>query len=76
MSGSLEEMQEKLKLGGFVKIPFCSMGMDGKACSDRIKEACAGDVRGERFDVKEKASGNCIVCGKAAKSLVYAARQY
>ncbi len=75
-AATLDELSEKIKSGGFVKIPFCSMGMDGKACSGRIKEACAGDVRGERFDMKEKASGNCVVCGKPAKSLVYAARQY
>ena len=65
-----------LEKGKLVAVPFCSMEMDGKKCADAVKEKAGGDVRGTRFDRKEKPHGNCIVCGKTATALVYVARQY
>ncbi|MEM4335542.1 MAG: proline--tRNA ligase [Candidatus Anstonellales archaeon] len=76
-AGTIEEMEKKLDMGGFVKVPFCSIGMDGKKCYEKIKERMHAEVRGVRFPDEEKVKDKkCIVCGKAAKHLVYVARQY
>ncbi len=75
---TIEEFEKALKeKGGFVRIPFCSVEMEGVKCSDALKEKFHADIRGERFDVKEKPKGKkCIICGKEAKHYVYAGRQY
>ena len=65
-----------LEKGKLVAVPFCSMEKDGEKCADAVKEKTGGNVRGTRFDRKEKPQGNCIVCGKTATALVYIARQY
>ncbi len=75
-ANDLESLGEKLKSGGFVCIPFCTSEKEGEACAEKIKEQFSANVRGTRFGKKEKAEGNCIVCGKKAKALVYVARQY
>ncbi|MEM2963326.1 MAG: proline--tRNA ligase [Candidatus Anstonellales archaeon] len=73
---NIDELNEKIKLGGFVKVPLCTIEMEGKICADKIKEVSNGDVRGEAYGKREKVGGTCVVCGKAANSLVYVARQY
>jgi prolyl-tRNA synthetase len=76
-AASLEELSEKLDVGGFVRVDLCTVDMPGKACEDRIKEACAGGkVRGVRADREEKPAGGCIACGKPAACKAYVARQY
>ncbi len=73
-----EELKREISKGGFIRIPFCSTGMDGLACAEKIKEELHGDVRGERADKEEKPSEGekCLVCGRKAKSIVYVGRQY
>lgn len=74
---NMEEMGKKLRLGGFVKVPFCSIEMDGKGCYEKIKESMHAEVRGVNFLKKEKPKNKeCIVCGKPANHFVYVARQY
>ena len=73
---SLKELMGELENGRLVSVPFCSNGMEGKSCAEELKEKCGGDVRGTRHGRKEKAEGNCVVCGKKANALVYVARQY
>ena len=65
-----------LEKGKLVAVPFCSMEKDGEKCAESVKEKTGGNVRGTRFDRKEKPQGNCIVCGKTATAVVYIARQY
>ncbi|MBM3229377.1 proline--tRNA ligase [Candidatus Parvarchaeota archaeon] len=80
----LKQLEGALGKGGFARIAFCSMEMDGKNCADELKAKTTGDVRGTifggDFEKKEKPDAktgtSCIVCGKAAKEVVYAARQY
>lgn len=57
---------------GFVRTNWCG----NEECADSIKESCRAEVRGTRVDKKEKPTGNCIVCGKKAKQLVYIAVSY
>ena len=75
-ASSMEDLAAQLKDGKLVGIPFCSMEKDGKPCGDIIKEKTAGDVRGTRYDKKDKVEGKCIVCGKPATAIVYVAKQY
>lgn len=73
----IKDYKGLLKLEGKIaRVNFCSVGKDGEKCAEKIeKEALAG-VRGTRVDKKEKASGNCIVCGKKANEVVYVAKSY
>jgi len=73
-----DELKEQLKKGGFVRIPFCTIEMEGKECADYVKAETIADIRGVPFDSKEKPSPNevCIHCGKPANVYVYAGKQY
>ncbi len=73
---NMEELKRKLRLGGFAKVDFCSIDVDGEGCAEKIKEMVHADVRGVRFDKTEKPHGKCIVCGKKAKEVVYVAKAY
>ncbi|VVC72094.1 Proline--tRNA ligase [uncultured archaeon] len=75
---TMKELSDSLEKGGFTVMPFCSMGMDGKPCADKIKEELHGDVRGALHGkgVKPKAGDKCPACGKTATSIAYIARQY
>ena len=60
---------------GFVKVPWCDMTMTGKPCADKLRTETGGAyVCGERLGETEQARGNCIVCGKEAKHVVYVAK--
>ncbi|VVB58485.1 Proline--tRNA ligase [Candidatus Anstonella stagnisolia] len=73
----MSELEKALKAGKLVKVAFCTMEMQGKACADEVKSKTAGDVRGTRYDAHEKPKEKrCIVCGKPAAEYVYVARQY
>ena len=74
----MDELKKVLGNGGFARVPFCSIDMDGKECADNIKAEIHGDIRGTRFDKEEKPKEGqkCIWCDKPAKVIVYVARQY
>ncbi|NHJ87127.1 MAG: proline--tRNA ligase [Asgard group archaeon] len=57
---------------GFSRINWCG----DRTCADKIKEDTSADIRGTREDIVEKPDGNCIVCGKKAKEVVYVASAY
>lgn len=64
---------------GFVKIPFCSILLDGDHCAELLKEATGGaDICGVLLEEEEKPKNGtkCPVCGKDAKYMVYAAKSY
>lgn len=73
---TLDEIKKIIKSHkGFVRIPFCSAQMSGKDCADVLKAETEGvDVCGYLFEKKEKVNGNCVVCGKKATVIVYAAK--
>jgi prolyl-tRNA synthetase len=74
---TMDELKEKLKKGGFVKVPFCSVEMDGKECADNLKFGSGGaDIRGTTPFKEEKAKGTCIWCKKPAKVVVYVGKSY
>ncbi len=77
-AGTFEELKEKLESGGLIKIPFCSIDMDGQECAESLKEKIHADVRGKKFGdgEKPKQGVKCIGCGKDAAQFVYVAKQY
>ncbi len=77
-ASSLEELKEKLEKGGFVRVPFCSVELDGEECGGVVSKETGGKVRGKLHGADEKpAEGEgCIVCGKPAKEYVYVAKEY
>jgi len=74
-----DDLKEAIKNNKVVKVPICSIDMDGKACADEIKaDTKGGEVRGSRIDEIEtpEEGAKCIVCGKPAKSMVYVGKAY
>jgi len=55
---------------GFVIAPWCE---DGR-CEEAIKEETSADIRFIPFDAKAK--GDCVYCGKPAKTTAYFAKAY
>ena len=68
-------MKKLIESGNIVRCGFCSVALDGKKCAEIVEEKTGAEVRGTNL-VSEKADGNCIVCGKPAKHVVYVARSY
>jgi prolyl-tRNA synthetase len=75
---SLDELKKTIEKGnGFVQVPFCSDELHSKECANKVKEACAANMRGSLYGSKDKPKGEkCISCGKDATIYLYAARQY
>eukprot|EP00013_Stygamoeba_regulata_P001075 CAMPEP_0177634200 /NCGR_PEP_ID=MMETSP0447-20121125/3242_1 /TAXON_ID=0 /ORGANISM="Stygamoeba regulata, Strain BSH-02190019" /LENGTH=582 /DNA_ID=CAMNT_0019135907 /DNA_START=135 /DNA_END=1883 /DNA_ORIENTATION=- len=77
-SGSLEEVKQLLyERGGFVRVPFHSMGKDGEEADKLIHEATGGEVRGYVPGEEAPPAGTlCIATGLPAKHWGYVARAY
>ncbi|MEK6972658.1 MAG: proline--tRNA ligase [archaeon] len=72
----IEELKKYLEERNLVKVNFCSLEKDGEECATVIEKNMMARIRGKRADIQEKASGNCIVCGKKATVVAYAAKEY
>lgn len=72
------ELKEKIGERGFVRCNFCTDGMDGAACAEKIEKELSANVRGQLADKTESAFGNktCVVCNKPATIVLYVAKQY
>ncbi|MDO8528826.1 MAG: hypothetical protein Q7S06_02960, partial [Nanoarchaeota archaeon] len=70
------EIKKIINEGGIARIPFCSMEKQGEKCAEIIEKEINAQVRGTRFDEKQKASGKCAVCETKANHIVYVARAY
>ncbi len=74
---SMEELEKKIEKYGFIRVPFCTDGMDGKPCAEKIRDRTHANIRGSLYGEKEKPKAKkCIACGKNAALYLYAARQY
>lgn len=56
---------------GFVKTMWCGSG----ECEDKLKEETGATIRCIPFD-QEHVGDNCMICGKKAEKMVYAAKAY
>jgi prolyl-tRNA synthetase len=73
----VKKLGELLDQGKIVKVPFCSLGMEGKPCYEKIKDKLKAEVRGRMLNEKEKPEGRkCVICGNEAQYYAYVARQY
>ena len=63
---------------GFVKVPFCSVDLDGEKCADKLKQDTTANVSGTLYpkEDKVKVGQRCIICNKLAKHIVYVAKSY
>ena len=72
-AASLDEVKDLLKKrAGIVEVPWCGE----TDCGLRMEEEINGKVLGVPQDIEETVFGNCIVCGKKAKSIVRVAVAY
>ncbi|MFX0050729.1 MAG: proline--tRNA ligase [Candidatus Hermodarchaeota archaeon] len=76
---TVDELVKHLEAQKMVKIPWCSIDLDGEECAEEVKDRFAGaQVRG--VDVQETETPNkketCFICGKQAKCYVYVGKQY
>ncbi|MFN7991200.1 MAG: proline--tRNA ligase [Candidatus Micrarchaeia archaeon] len=71
------ELGKKLDLHGFVRVPFCTDGMEAEKCADIVKDKHQANMRGSLFGSDAVPSNKkCVSCGNDAKIYLYAARQY
>lgn len=80
-AASMEELEEKIKGKFMIKIPWCSIDLDGEDCAMEIKDEMAATVRGRDVreiddDIKPTKDEKCFVCGKPAQCYVYVGKQY
>jgi len=76
---TINELIELLDAQKIVKIPWCSIDLDGEPCAEEIKDRFAGaQVSG--IDVRETETPDkgttCFICNKSAKCFVYVGKQY
>ncbi|PIN95392.1 proline--tRNA ligase, partial [Candidatus Pacearchaeota archaeon CG10_big_fil_rev_8_21_14_0_10_31_9] len=69
------EIKKVIGYGKIAKCMFCSITKSGEKCAEVIEKETGAQVRGIKLE-KEKASGNCPICGKKATEVVYIARSY
>lgn len=67
-----KELKNKIKAGGFIRIPFCMK----EKCAKKLKNDTTAEVRGTLFGKRERAKGKCAICGKKAEEMVYVAKAY
>ncbi len=73
---TLKEIEEALKEKKIAKVEFCSTEKEGISCAEVIEKEIGAEIRGTLGNKKEIPKGNCIVCGKKAKEVVYIGRSY
>ncbi|WP_455465100.1 proline--tRNA ligase [Candidatus Hodarchaeum mangrovi] len=76
---TMDELVEYINNRKMVKIPWCTIDLEGESCADEIKDQLAGaEVRG--IDVQEteipSKETKCFICGKQAQCYVYVGKQY
>ncbi len=65
-----------LDSGKIARFNFCSSEKEGENCAEFVEKELQARVMGTRADINEKAKGNCVICGKKAKVVVYAGKSY
>jgi len=73
-----DELKKAIGSAKIARCGFCSIEKDGEKCAEFVEKDVMASVRGTKLE-KEKPSGKtekCVVCGNAAKAVVYIARSY
>ncbi|MFH1289805.1 MAG: aminoacyl--tRNA ligase-related protein, partial [Nanoarchaeota archaeon] len=72
---NVDEMKKAIEEGNIVRCGFCSIDRDGEKCAEVVEKEVGAKVRGTNLK-KEVVKGNCVVCDKKAKTVVYVAKDY
>ncbi len=69
-----EELEKEFtgKNPGFIRMNWCGE----ISCAEHIKEKFKANILGTKYNEEEKPFGECPVCGKKAKYVVYTSRTY
>lgn len=73
---SLEQIKEYIAIGGFVRIPFYTKGVEGKKENDIIHAECGGEIRGFIPDETIESGIKCAMTGQPAVCYAYVAKSY
>jgi len=74
---NLDELDSIISQGGFARIPYYTMGKEGKDGAEIVHEKCGGEIRGYRPYEQQPGEGvKCLITGKPAKYWAYVARSY
>jgi len=65
-----------MREGKIARVNFCSIEKEGMKCAEHIEKEINAEVRGVLANKKEKSTGNCIICNKPAREVVYVAKSY
>ncbi len=71
-----EEIKKTIKEGKIAKTNFCSIEKEGIKCAEYVEKEISAEVRGSLATKKEIPSGNCAICNKPAKEVVYIGKSY
>ena len=75
-ANSIENVRKAIEQKKIARVNFCSTAKEAGKCAEYLEKATGASVRGTRHNVKEKAVGKCISCGKKAEEVVYVAKSY
>jgi prolyl-tRNA synthetase len=70
------DIKKAMKDGKIARVNWCHLDKDGVDCAEHIEKEMGAEVRGSMANKKEKANGNCVVCGSKATEVAYIARSY
>lgn len=70
-----KDIKKIIEEGCIARVNFCSVNSDGEKCAEIIERESGAEVRGTLLE-REKSKGECAICGKEAKEVVYVAKSY
>ena len=71
-----QEIKNVLENKKIARTNFCSIENQGEKCAGVIEKEFHAEVRGILANKKEKPTGKCVICSKAAKEVVYIGKSY
>ena len=73
---TIDQIKKAMREGKIAKVNWCSLNNEGMKCAEHIEKEINAEVRGTLANKKEKSAGNCIICNKPAREVVYVAKSY
>ena len=71
-----KDLKKAIQNQKIARINFCSIDKDGEKCAEYIEKEINAEIRGTLANKKEKPTGNCTICSKKAKEVVYIGKSY
>jgi prolyl-tRNA synthetase len=69
---NIDELKQYMEERKIVRVNWCG----DQSCAFNLKDQVAGEIRGTRWDIEEKPTGNCILCGDEGEYVAYVSRTY